>query len=247
MSVSPKAPKTRKGSLKETKDISVNDLPLLLRESEERIKSFFKDEIKTLTDRLSNIETNISAIKVEAVRMDNDISTMRDVIIKQQMRIESHETKFRANNLIVHNIPENDISTSADKLKSDIEKVEFICESTRIDINASAIDSSFRLGKRQGNKPRPLKIVFKEKSNKYQLLNKRKEISQNTNLLKTFGEKIFVNPDNSFLVQREEARLRQELQRIKKEDPGASLFIRSGTLYHNNMSIDKIDIAKQLF
>ena len=74
MSTPTKTSKTRKTSLKETNDVSTNNLSLLLRESEERMKCFFKEEIKSITDRLSNIENSISSIKIEAVRMDNKIT-----------------------------------------------------------------------------------------------------------------------------------------------------------------------------
>ena len=247
MATPPKTSKTLKGSLKGTKDIYANDLSLLLRESEEGMKCLFKEEIKSIADRLSNTENNVSSIKMEAVRMDNKITMMKDVIMKQQMRVESHETKLRENNLIVHNISENDVLTDTGKLESDIKKVEFLCETIRVDIDADDIASCFRLGKRRSSMPRPLKIVLKEKSDKYKLLNARNEISQNTKLSKIFGKRIFVNPDNSFLVQREEVRLRQESQHMKKDSLDASLYIRSGTLYYNNMAVDKIDITNQIF
>ena len=102
------------------------------------------------------------------------------------------------------------VSEGVERVKNDIDKIVLLCKSLNVDIQTNDISSTHRLGRRRDNGPRALKIQMKAKDNKYKLLNKRREILKSENLLKIFGHKIFVNPDQSFLVQREELRLRQE-------------------------------------
>lgn len=129
MSASPKTTRSRKGSLKDAKDLSIKptDLSSLFHEFEERMKSFMKEELKAITDRLSNIENKISSLKVNCTRLDNDVAEIKEIVTKQQLRIESHEEKLRENNLVIHNIPEREISTGITTLKTDCQKVSHLC------------------------------------------------------------------------------------------------------------------------
>lgn len=65
----------RRGSLKDS--ITLNDVAEIVRESEKRMKAFIKDEIKILTDRLAQIETNVSLMKTECVRLDDEVSKIK--------------------------------------------------------------------------------------------------------------------------------------------------------------------------
>ena len=74
-------------------------------------------------------------------------------------------------------------------------------EKAEIDPKPSDIVITQRLGRINDQRSRPLKEAFKDKENKFLVLNKRKLITQNEDLVNTFGGKIFVNADNSFLVR----------------------------------------------
>ena len=102
-------------------------------------------------------------------------------------------------------------------------------------------------GKELKQHVRPLKVIFKDKDAKFNLMNKRKEIANDTQLKHLFHNRIFVDCDSSFLVQKEEFRLRKRLKELKTENPTASAFIRSGVLYVDGSAADKVDISKQLF
>ena len=101
----------RKGSAKdqaaEVDSASPSDIASLLRETEDRLMKFFKDEICKVTDRLDRMEKNISSLQCECIRLDNEMTKTREVLIRQQVTIENHEASIRAANLIFHNIPEN--------------------------------------------------------------------------------------------------------------------------------------------
>ena len=104
-----------------------------------------------------------------------------------------------------------------------------------------------RLGKLADNKTRPLKIVFSDKDTKFKFLNKRKDIADNCEIKKVFDKPVYVNCDNSFLVQKEEFRLRQMLKDAKAKNPGSSCYIRSRSLYLKGTVVDEIDVRNQLF
>lgn len=242
---SPKNTRSRKGSLKDS--TSNAEILELLRESEERIKKCIKAEISLMTEKLTTIETALSSVQSECARIDNEILKVKEVIYNQQVQIEKNEQRLRSNNIIVHNIPETNVSTASVQLKDDSEKLRFLCRSADININKDDVISTRRLGKRSSGKSRPLKIELRNRDQKYEFLNKRRHIITNQELQRCFESRIFVNPDNSFLVQKEEYRLRERLKRLKAEEPNLSCYIRSGTLYQEGKMIDKIDFRHQLF
>ena len=240
-----KSTRSRKTSLKDTpSSSSISDL---IRESEERLKEFFKTEMSLVTQKLSKIETALSAVQTQCLRLDSEVSEVKEVIFKQQTQIEAHERKLRERNLIIHNIPETHISTATEQLKDDSDKIQFLCRSADINIKKADLVSLRRLGRNVQGKSRPLKIELTSTDQKFKILNQRKNITRNQVIQTCFQTKVFVNPDNSFLIQKEEHRLRQELKEYKECNPSRSYYIRSGVLYHDNKMIDRINIRNQLF
>ena len=241
----------RKGSAKdqaaEVDSASPSDIASLLRETEDRLMKFFKDEICKVTDRLDRMEKNISSLQCECIRLDNEMTKTREVLIRQQVTIENHEASIRAANLIFHNIPENVVTLEDDQsLDTDTNKVEHILQKSNLHLDSSDIKRVQRLGKRS-DKPRLLKVILQDKDDKFRILNKRSEISKNRSITDVFGSRVFVNQDSSFLVQKEEKRLRSKLESLKQEYSNDNIFIRSGVLYHNGKTVDRVDVSKQLF
>ena len=229
------------------KETSVSsDFADLLRESEERLKTFIEDRFNTLTEKLTKIESALSAVQTECARLDSEITVIRDTICKQQLQIEASERKLREKNLIVHNIPEVDVDTSTEQLRNDNEKVMHICRMADIDVKNEDIVAVRRLGKRISGKCRPLKIELSKSDHKYKFLNKRKDVIGNKNLLTDFKNKVFINPDNSYFVQLEEQRLRKHLAQLKNDFPSRPSYIKSGVLYHEGSVVDKVDVRNQL-
>jgi hypothetical protein len=244
MATTPAETRSRKGSVKETAPLISADLIL---ECEERIKACFRSEISKLIARVDKIESVISSVQTECVRLDEQILRIKDVICDQQIKIENYEKHLRADKVIVHNVPENDIFVGTEKIERDLDKINLMCRSVRVDITPDKIVSVRRLGIRQKNKCRPLKVTLSSKDHKFKLLNCRRDIASSSDLQKIFQNRIFVNPDNSILVQKEELRLREKLKCMKKENPGISIYIKAGKLCHDDKVIDEIDIKKQLF
>ena len=165
----------RKGSVKDqsaseaTASCSHNFSEMLLA-SEQRLKNFFKDELQAIYNKLHQYETVVSSLQSECVRLDTTMMTMKKVIVEQQMIIEEHEEKLRANNLIIHNVPETTVKYEDDTLDTDSNKVVFMCGAVDVDIDTTDIAVIHRLGKKSSVKPRPIKVVMKEKYSTFILL-----------------------------------------------------------------------------
>ena len=95
-STEPKNLRSRKGSLKES--ITMDDISALFttisRESEERIINTLKAEISALNDKVSKLEGRLGTVQSECVRLDQEVSKMKSIIINQQMDIENNEKKL---------------------------------------------------------------------------------------------------------------------------------------------------------
>ena len=116
----------RKASLKEYNVLTIDDNSSLLMKSEERLKAFFRDEIAGLTKRLTKLEDSLSSVQTECAHLNDDVSKLKEVITNQQLQIESHERRTRANNLILNNIPEDDLSRGTESIADDSEKLDVI-------------------------------------------------------------------------------------------------------------------------
>lgn len=246
---SPAQTRGRKGSMRDGS--SIEDIPTLIRESEERIKNLFKSELASLNERLDKIDGRLSSVQSECVRLDTEISTLKDIVIHQQLQLEKHEKINREKNIIINNIPEEVLSFDSTSLSTDIEKIGFLVAKMNLDLDPEKdFESLQRVGKSiSDGKPklRPIKISLKDRDSKFLFLNKRKQISNNEDLMRVFHNRIFVNNDSSFLIQREEFRLRQNLKELKLDHPNSNCYIRSGRLYLDGLITDQVDVKNQLF
>ena len=244
---SPVGTRGRKGS--SSKEVfSLAEVTSLIKDVEQRIKACFREEIADLKDKLTSFECQISAINSECGRLGDELKNVKSVIVNQQLVIESHERKLRANNLIVHNIPEGVFRVgSSEMYNDDRSKINLVIDSANVDVRHEDIISCRRLGRIRSDKIRPIKIVLKSTEKKFEFLNKRKDITNSDKLLGLFHNKVYVNPDSSILVRNEEHRLRHHLKVLKNSQPNSASFIRSGVLYLDGEPCDKVDIKNQIF
>lgn len=248
-SSTPVVTRGRKGSQKEgvSTGITLDEFSVLLRETEERLKKCFKDEISVLSERLVDVEKALSSVQIECARLDVENARMKEVILNQQMQLENHESKLRERNLLVNNVPEDNLSFGTETLESDSDKISFIITSAQVDADIDDVIDFQRLGKRTPNKHRPLRITLADKKVKFAFLNMRKSISMNKDLQQAFHNRVFINSDNSFLRQKEDYRLRERLRELKNDYPNSRSYIRAGALYQNGSIIDKVDVRNQIF
>ena len=242
---SPVSTRSRKASLKDVSN--VDEMSSLAKDVEERIRACFREEIAVLTEKFTKIESQLSVVQTECGRLGDELTKMKSIVVNQQLIIESHEQKLRANNLILHNIPEQYMRVGSETLCDDRAKLSVLNRSVGIEIHSDDIVSIRRLGGKRPDKIRPLKIVLKDAEKKFLFLNKRKSIASSDDLKRLFHNKIYVNSDTSILVRNEEYRLRQKLKEIKNSNPKLPSFIRSGVLYLDGEAVDKVDVKNQIF
>lgn len=254
MSQSPHNTRGRKGSLKDSvKDSNPSDFTAMLVALEDRLKAFIKSEVASLasqvtslTTKVDNIEQKLSSVQTDCLRLDNEIQTIRRVITDQQLTIESHEQKLRANNIIIHNIPEDVVLLNGDQIKNDTEKIMSLCKLADIEIVREDLVSVSRLGKRLPDGVRPLKLILNQPNKKYKFFNARKAVISNPLIKQTFKSNIYVNADSSPLMRKEEYRLRHKLRDIKLSNPTSAVFIRSGALHLDGAVVDRLDVRNQM-
>ena len=187
---SPANTRARKGSLKDS--LSPNDVLELIRASEERIKQCIKDEVSALTDKLSKIETTLCSVQNDCALLEAQVEKIKHVINCQQIQLEDGERRLREKNIIIHNIPETNVSTATEQLEDDFDKVRFLCRNVDIRRDRNDLVSMKRLGKRTSQKPRPIKVEMRHKELKIAFLNKRKSITRNQEIQTYFQNKVFV-------------------------------------------------------
>lgn len=227
--------RNRSGSLQ------FDDVKLMFANLEESLSS----QISNVFKKIEGIERSIEAINVNQIRLDTEISSIKQVIIKQQQYIERLETEKRMNNVIVQGIPEPGIKIDDVSLTTDTEKVDYL--TNIVSENGLAVDSVFRLGRKGNERSRPLVVRFSCKADRNRFLFHQKSLRENVECKLHFGT-IFVNRDSTYLMRKEEKRLRDKIKAMRPTiQDDDRLYIRNDKLFLNNDVIDSIDISNQLF
>ena len=208
-----------------------------------------------IISRLDSIETKISAIdsrldmmQAEQIRLKNENDQIKDLVISQQRQIERMENASRACNAIFSAVPEGSVQFEGETLTDDESKVRALCvAAVGQSFDCDHIESCVRLGGSKKGHNRLLKVTFEDAASKYKVMRSQRNMRENNALVEAFG-RIYVNPDSTFLMRKEEKRLREKLKDLKATAHGTDMiYIRRGTLYRNNEVIDKINVANQLF
>ena len=224
---------------------TLEDMERLIRESKNRIIS----RIDRIEERIASIEDSLTRNQTEQIRLDVQNDKLKDLIINQQMQIESIESRSRRNNLIFNGLSESDVHVNGMKLKNDIEKLNHLCKTINANFQDNVILSSTRLGKSNDkkNNPRPLKVVFNEFAAKNEVLYKERILRQTDSIQSAFGT-LYANKDSSFLMRKEEKRLRDALKALRSTSLNPdNIYLSSGKLYNDSIEVDRIDIRNQLF
>ena len=63
-------------------------------------------------------------MKAVQVQQETDIAKIKQVIVAQQHQIEAYEERERCSNLILSNVPEDDVTFDNETLSSDSDKIK---------------------------------------------------------------------------------------------------------------------------
>ena len=231
--------------------IPLSQVEIIITRKLQEALSHFETRLFTKLDKILEkvdaIETRIDDIQVEQIRVTTDIEKIKDIIVDQQRLIEKHEADRRLPNLIISGLNESPVTFNGHELTDDVAKIRFLCKEVSPSVRDEDISFCVRLGKRNADRPRIVKVGFNHIPMRNQLLFSQLTFRRNDNLTNTLG-KIFVNPDSTVLVRLEEKRLREALSDLRKTaKPDDKIYIKKGELIMNSSVVDKVNIRNQLF
>ena len=174
--------------------------------------------------------------------------SIKAVIVNQQLYIEKIEYEKRKLNVVINNIPEESLNVDETALDTDKEKVKYLSSIIHDDEYYSPpVERIHRLGRKQQGRNRPLLVRFSRQSDRDDFLFDQKKLRSNSKCSANLGF-IYVNRDSTFLVRKEEKRLRDRLKEMRRnKSENDKLYIKKDKLYLNDDVVDAMNIAHQLF
>ncbi|MEL7309604.1 MAG: hypothetical protein AAGK05_18290, partial [Pseudomonadota bacterium] len=147
-------------------------------------------------------------------------------------------------NIVISGVPEESLFIDNKEVTNDDEKISCILNEVSPGLSYT---SSNRLGRFLKGQQRPLCVSLRSVEDKLKVLRLKKNLGKSDHLIKSFKQKVFVNPDKSYLARQEDKRLRDELMRRRRLDPDASIYIKSGKLFVDSKVVDEFHLSNQLF
>ena len=177
--------------------------------------------------QLNEINKKFS-LELDSIRSDlaslKNRSESRLQNVEVELLHELKDSESRKNNLMIFGLSENNsLDKSTDKKEADLSSIRLL--SSALGINDLKIHSCLRLG-RPGGKPRPIKIVCPDSSQRSELLLSAYRISRLDSSLGFKG--VFIKPDLSPKEQEINRRLRLELR--TRREAGERVIIRGGRI-----------------
>lgn len=187
----------------------------------DNIASVLQDIQSKQDARLSGLEDRMTRIEQKAQgEIKSSVSNMKEEIlesVKQGIDImvdtrnkELEERKRREFNLAVFNLPEHNNEVGNMNKLADESDFKEICSG--LGLETVNIVTTFRLGKKNRNVVRPLKVILSDKSHRKFLLDNAKHIPRK---LPTRLQRVVITKDLT-LVQRQERKERFELKKAQQ-------------------------------
>ena len=221
-------PETRKGSKGEV--AGEDSLRMILEDNKRELLNEMRkinDSLDFLKSKVNNFEETLTTVLKTQERQDYEIKSLKSDFrsIKDDydhILNEMEERDRRRPNIIVSGIVEKEDGTVEERKQYDKAKVETLLQNL-CDFNSTVVTSIHRIGKVNSSKPRLLKIICGNTVIKHSLLRKAKELRR----IPSF-ERVYLNPDETPLQQRESKRLREELRR--RRALGEDVLINRGRI-----------------
>lgn len=187
---------------------------------------------KLRTDIKSDNANLVNELRLEIKKQQNEINSLREIVIKQAQAIERMETINRNQYGIISGIPEND---DDDLLKKTLDAINVTLPE----------NSAKRIGKPDTNKRRLIRVKFNSEEERNNAVTKSRQILSNNRIFK----KVYINRDEAPLTRAENARLRQAKKELIKENENHSdsIKISQGKLLMNGVEHDSFNLRNQIF
>ncbi|MCP4487007.1 MAG: hypothetical protein GY820_06770 [Gammaproteobacteria bacterium] len=180
------------------------------------------EENRRLSERLSKIESQLSSStsgQSSSVASDNFDTVFAAVS-------EYFERKEKRNNAVIHFLPGDGGATSE---PSDTARVKELVGETGND--PATVERTFRMGRpRSDGKPRPLKVIMNNGWAKKALISGQKRLRDAHPDLNDPRVRFFVRDDLTERQRAKDQQQRQELAKLRSENPSKFLVIRDGII-----------------
>ena len=128
----------------------------------------------TTKEKVENLEERVTKIESDGVNSSEEgASGSMDQIIEKKLKEhsdEERERKRRLNNIVVFNLPEQEGGTPQERQNKDLESFNKLTkEGCKMEIKKNEVVKSFRMGKYEENKKRPLLVKLKDEEKKKKL------------------------------------------------------------------------------
>ena len=131
-------------------------------------------ENEKLKKTVADLETNLGNIEKKNKDKDDAETTKSSDNVKGLLQ-ELSEQEARKGNIVCQNIPESTSNFSETRMQYDVDQVHGVGEV--LDINTyDCIKTTKRLGKREGEGPRPLLVIFKKENVKNMFLSRSRNL-----------------------------------------------------------------------
>ena len=162
--------------------------------------------VEEITTRVHAIET---AMQAEHPPLNNiNLSPQKQSTVRNSVN-EMEERDRRKRNVLVFGLKEVNDSTE-DRTTTDKTNFEKLCRAINVLAEAT---STYRIGRKDNNKTRPLKVTLESEDTRNQILSQAKELRN----LEAY-EEIFLKRDMTPMERDEDKKLRQERDKKNDED-----------------------------
>ncbi|XP_065911357.1 uncharacterized protein [Dysidea avara] len=164
------------------------------------------DNVSTVSSQPPKQELSTRLSSKHPLSVKSIASMTADIILEEK------EKEKRRQNLIVHNVPESNLTEAHARKKEDIQNLTTLFNQY-IGVSAS-ITNAIRIGK-QGNKPRLIKVSLSSREETLTILRSRWNLRSKEH--PSHVTKTFITPDLTPLEQQKSKQLRAELANLNKE------------------------------
>lgn len=203
-----------------------------LKESHTHLLSEWKNLCKNLSDLSSKLDILQSSETELGNRIKDTTSALSAANFSPATTVTTNATDIvdeylsrerRKSNLIIYGLPEPNGSTPAERRSNDDTNVCGLIKS-EFNIDNIEISKSFRLGKRNEGKNRPLLITLANNYARSRILRSAKNLRKSSTY-----QNVYISPDLSPKERETNKLLRQELRR-RKESGEVNLIIKHGKI-----------------
>ena len=176
-------------------------------------------EIKESREERKQFQQTVDTLTKENAHLKSEVEFLKQATANQQRFLEMLDGDKRACNLILTGVSESDIATAT----TDEEKVSLIMSEINADPYMQSVESIQRLGelKPEATRPRPVKIVLKNRRARKPILEKAKDLKQSAVL-----GGVYIKKDTHPAFRKEMGRLREAEKRERDRPENQGQIVR---------------------